>query len=140
MLTNESRTGTDLLPGVGETKVEVKREAARPQPTGGFVSASPLLVDLDGDGALEVIAGSWDRRVYAWRADGRLLPDFPLDLGTFFWSATMFYQAAKASDSDATSAFDGRSSTHPVPLVAHRGRLSGVGAAFSGRYQGDLLG
>ena len=72
MLINKSRTGADLLPGVGETKVEVKREAARPQPTGGFVSASPLLVDLDGDGALEVIAGSWDRRVYAWRAGTRV--------------------------------------------------------------------
>ena len=30
MLTNETRAGADLLPCVGETKVEIKREAARP--------------------------------------------------------------------------------------------------------------
>jgi len=44
-----------------------------PQRTTGTVKASPALGDLTGDGIPEVIVGSWDRHVYAWRGDGSLL-------------------------------------------------------------------
>ncbi len=37
------------------------------------VWSSPSLGDLDGDGLPEVVVGSDDTRVYAWKGDGRLL-------------------------------------------------------------------
>lgn len=58
-----------------------------PQETGGFVSASPVIADLDGDGELEILVGSWDGKVYAWRKDGRLLPGWPQETGQSIWSA-----------------------------------------------------
>jgi len=42
----------------------------------GFLS-SPALADLDGDGALEIVAAAMDQRVYAWREDGRPHPGWP---------------------------------------------------------------
>jgi hypothetical protein len=44
-----------------------------PQAASSFVTASPALGDLNGDGVPEVIVGSWDRGVYAFRGDGSLL-------------------------------------------------------------------
>jgi hypothetical protein len=38
---------------------------------------SPALADLDGDGRLDVVAGSMDEHVYAWDGDGDSLPGFP---------------------------------------------------------------
>ncbi len=40
--------------------------------------AGPALGDLDGDGRLEILAGSFDRHAYAWRADGTPLPGWPV--------------------------------------------------------------
>lgn len=45
----------------------------------GFIGA-PALGDVDGDGALEIIAGGLDQRLYAWAGDGSVLPGFPMDL------------------------------------------------------------
>ena len=41
---------------------------------------APALVDLDGDGALEIVAGAGDQRLYVWRGDGSRVDGFPLDL------------------------------------------------------------
>lgn len=41
------------------------------------VVSTPALGNLDNDPDLEIIAGSFDRRVYAWNPDGSLLPGFP---------------------------------------------------------------
>lgn len=60
-----------------------------PQSTGGFVSATPVLTDIDGDGLPEIIAGSWDRRIYVWRADGSLLTGWPQITGQSIWSAAL---------------------------------------------------
>ncbi|MCZ7584051.1 MAG: redoxin family protein [Deltaproteobacteria bacterium] len=43
----------------------------------GFVG-SPVLFDLDGDDALEIIAGAMDQRVYVWREDGTPQPGWPV--------------------------------------------------------------
>jgi len=39
------------------------------------------LADLNGDDTLEVIAGSTDGKLYAWRYTGTLLPNFPVTVG-----------------------------------------------------------
>ena len=39
----------------------------------GSILSSPALGDVDGDGQLEVVAGSFDHRVYVWNGDGSLL-------------------------------------------------------------------
>lgn len=46
------------------------------------LEAAPVLTDLDGDGACEIVVGSRDMRLYAWRGDGQLLPGFPVHLGS----------------------------------------------------------
>ncbi len=45
----------------------------------GFVS-TPALGDLDGDGALEIVVGGMDGRVYAWEADGSAVAGWPVEL------------------------------------------------------------
>jgi hypothetical protein len=42
----------------------------------GFIG-SPALADLDGDGRLDIVAGSLDQHVYAWDGEGSPLPGFP---------------------------------------------------------------
>ena len=52
----------------------------------GFYS-SPALGDIDGDGDLEIIAGSWDMRVYAWHSDGILVTGWPRFVYDTVWSS-----------------------------------------------------
>jgi hypothetical protein len=42
---------------------------------------SPALADLDGDGHPEIIYGSRDGNLYAWKADGSNVPGFPFSTG-----------------------------------------------------------
>ncbi len=53
-----------------------------PQATGGFVRCSPAVVDLDGNGFLDVVVGSFDQRVHAWSGNGTALTGFPRLMGT----------------------------------------------------------
>lgn len=41
--------------------------------------STPALGDLTNDGYLEIVIGGFDKRLYAWRYDGTLLPGFPAD-------------------------------------------------------------
>jgi len=41
--------------------------------------SSPVLVDLDGDGRLEIVLPAFDGRIYAWRADGTPQPGWPVE-------------------------------------------------------------
>jgi subtilisin family serine protease len=43
--------------------------------------AGPALGDLDGDGAIEVVSGGDDGRLFAWHADGREAAGFPITTG-----------------------------------------------------------
>ncbi len=49
-----------------------------PRTTNGDVFSKPLLIDMDGDGILEVIVGSDDGYVYAWRMNGSPVTGWPV--------------------------------------------------------------
>lgn len=49
-----------------------------PVNTAHYVGASPALGDIDDDGYLEVVVGSFDRWLYAWNEDGSLVPGWPV--------------------------------------------------------------
>lgn len=44
------------------------------------VVAGPTLADLDGDGKLEVIVGSYSHLMWVWHGDGTVLPGWPRDV------------------------------------------------------------
>ena len=50
--------------------------------TGDRIFAAPVLADLDGDGKKEIIVGSTDMKLYAWKGDGSLMPGFPVAVGS----------------------------------------------------------
>lgn len=52
--------------------------AGWPVSTGAYVWPSPALADLDGNGRPEVIVSCQDGNLYAWRANGSLLPGWPV--------------------------------------------------------------
>ena len=49
---------------------------------GDRVFAAPVLADLDADGKKEIIVGSTDMKLYAWKGDGTLMPGFPVVVGS----------------------------------------------------------
>ncbi|MEO5874226.1 MAG: FG-GAP-like repeat-containing protein, partial [Streptosporangiaceae bacterium] len=76
-----------LLPGwpktldAGVTKPAIPRPALKYTrlPAQG-ATASPVLVDLDGDGRLNVVQAGWDGRLHAWRPDGTAVPGWPVEV------------------------------------------------------------
>jgi hypothetical protein len=49
---------------------------------GTYNPGTPALADLLGDGRLEIVYGSIDGFLYAWKRDGSNLPGFPVSLGS----------------------------------------------------------
>jgi hypothetical protein len=58
-----------------------------PQSTGDQISSSPALGDIDGDGHLEIVIGSYDNKVYAWHGDGTLATGWPQSTGKWVHSS-----------------------------------------------------
>jgi len=50
-----------------------------PQSTGGSITGSPAIADLDGDGDVEIIVGSADRKIHAWHHDGSRVSGWPME-------------------------------------------------------------
>jgi hypothetical protein len=53
-----------------------------PKTTVGPVPASPAVADIDNNGDLEVIVGSW-YRAYVWNHDGSAYPNWPKYIGSY---------------------------------------------------------
>ena len=63
-----------------------------PKPThsvGGIsgIFSSPAIGDINGDGAAEIVVGSYGQRVYAWSYTGRMLPGWPYNNEDTVWSS-----------------------------------------------------
>jgi hypothetical protein len=50
---------------------------ARTVPGGWFAWSSPSIADVNGDGSNDAVVGGQDGKVYAWDANGNLLPGWP---------------------------------------------------------------
>ncbi len=56
-----------------------------PQRIDGVGAASPSFVDVDGDGIDELVLGTDDGWIHAWRPDGSELPGFPIGTAVSPW-------------------------------------------------------
>ncbi|MBV9594780.1 MAG: DUF4214 domain-containing protein, partial [Actinobacteria bacterium] len=51
------------------------------------VFSTPVAVDLNHDGQMEIIATSWDQYLHAWKLNGQEAPGFPFFFGDTSWSS-----------------------------------------------------
>jgi len=59
-----------------------------PRRVDGVGGASPAFTDVDGDGAVELVLGTDDGTVHAWRADGTEIDGFPIRTDVSSWWPT----------------------------------------------------
>lgn len=75
--------GVIVLNAVGQTRPGWPFLAADDvvDPTGcaDTIFSTPAIGDLDQDGDLEIVAGGFDKRLYAWEHDGSLVDNFPIN-------------------------------------------------------------
>ncbi len=65
--------------------------AARPDGYREAVFSTPAVGDVTGNGQLDVVFGSWDHRIYALSARGKLVPGFPINNEDTIWSSPALY-------------------------------------------------
>ncbi len=76
-----------VYPGWPYLTADVLGDLSGPDGCSDGIVTSPAVADLDGDGKLEIVAGSFDLRVYAWKLDGRLVPGWPRITQDTIWSS-----------------------------------------------------
>jgi outer membrane protein assembly factor BamB len=127
------------------TRGVVSGPTPTPHPPGGTIhaiEASPAVADLDGDGAPEIVVGSWDGRLYVWDDAGQELPGWPVQVDDqIISSAALVDLNADAAPDIVVGSKDG----HLYGWTPEAERLPGfprdLGApVFSSPWVGDLEG
>jgi hypothetical protein len=81
------------------------------------VIASPALGDVDGDGVRDIVVSAMDNRVWAFKADGSVIPGFPVWVDDAMWSSPVLADA----DGDGRSEIIAGMAASPGGSVDHRG-------------------
>ena len=55
------------------------------------VFSTPAIGDVDGNGQLDIVFGSWDHKLYALTPGGTLVRGFPIDTEDTIWSSPALY-------------------------------------------------
>jgi len=72
--------------------------------------------DLYGDGGTELVAGSWDHRVYAWNRNGAILGGYPINLYDTVWDTPALADLEHLGHMDVIIGSDSSGgSTEPYP-------------------------
>ncbi len=106
-----------------------------------FNYGSPALADLDGDGKLDIIYGSYDGNLYAWHGDGTNVPGWPQPL----FAGTLSSPAVGDIDNDgileiAITANNGKLYVFKANGTLQPGfPVTGVQAAGTGVYPSPAL-
>jgi hypothetical protein len=70
-----------------------------PVSTGGHVTGSPAIADLNRDGRPDVVVGGLDQKMYAWSSNGQPIAGFPVTLRNYL-GATYRAQSAIVADAN----------------------------------------
>jgi len=82
-----------------------------------------LLVDLNADGKLEVVAGSTDRKVYAWDYQGKPMPGFPVTLNNWVQNAPSIADLDSDGDLEIVVFTRGMTNGGRIYVLNHLGQV-----------------
>jgi hypothetical protein len=77
--------------------------------------ASAAVASLYGDGNLDVVATSWDHRLYVWNANGNALPGFPINLWDTVWDTPLLVDLEGNGQRDIVVGSDSNGGVEPNP-------------------------
>jgi hypothetical protein len=95
-----------------------------PQVLDSVSGAAPAIGDLDGDGTPEIVAVSY-KTLYAFRADGSLLPNFPMQFAgqVFNYNAPVLVDLDGDGDREIVQASCGQAGGGAVRVIEHDGTV-----------------